>query len=120
MFDFRLLDVPKLFADGVGRSLVPGFAIVRLLSGENFDKTSSKSVESISLPHVPMEAHRVELRQNVNLVQTGIQAIGNGDIDQPIISSQRDSRLRTMLGQRKQTSSPATAEYKTDNIVRHG
>ena len=69
MLDFRLLDVTKLLADGVSGSLVPGFAVVGLLSGQDLNKAIPEPVEPVGLTHVPMEAHRVELRQHINLVQ---------------------------------------------------
>ena len=68
VLDIRLLDVSQLLADRVGCSLVPGFALVCLLSSQDFDEASSETVEPISLTHVPMETHRIELRQHINLV----------------------------------------------------
>ena len=49
--------------------------LIHLLSGENFHKTAIETVESICLPNVAMQADRVELSQQVDAVNTAVDAV---------------------------------------------
>jgi hypothetical protein len=44
-----------------------------------------------------MERSRVELRQQVNLAYVRIDTVGDRDIDQPVLTGQRDRRLGALL-----------------------
>ena len=111
----RLLDVSQLLPDGVGGSLIPGFFVVGLLCGQDFDEPVAETIKPIRLSNVPMQADGHELRQHVDLVHPTVQAVGNRDIDQAVIPGQWHSRLRAVFCQRKQTSPSTTAEDKADN-----
>jgi hypothetical protein len=59
-----------------------------------------------------MQGRRVELRQNIDAPQTGVHAVGNRNIDQPIFSGQWHRWLRPVFRQREQTRSlPAAHDH---------
>lgn len=52
----------------------------------------------VGLREMPVEAGRVELGQAVHFVDVGVDAVGDRDINQAIVCSQRDSWLGPLLG----------------------
>ena len=49
-----------------------------------------------------VEARAVELRQDEDAVDPGVQAVADRDVDQPELPPERDRGLRAMPGQRPQ------------------
>jgi hypothetical protein len=97
IIDPRLLNVAKIFADSIGGSLIPIGPFNCLLHGKNFDKPAVELVEQIRLTNMPVQTDGIKLRQQVNPVDIAPQAIGNGDIDQPVFPRQRRGRFRAEL-----------------------
>ena len=64
-----------------------------------------------------METHRHELRQNVNLVDLAVDAIGNRNIDQAVFSAQRNRGLRTDGSKWEQAGTPAAAQYNSNDVA---
>lgn len=56
----------------------------------------------VGLGEMPVEAGRVELGQAVHFVDVGVDAVGDGDVNQAVVGAQGHSRLRPLLGQRVQ------------------
>jgi hypothetical protein len=54
---------------------------------------------------VTMQRGTVELRQNIDPSESGIETVANWYIDQSIFASQRDRWFCTIFGQRKKTCS---------------
>jgi len=79
----------EMLADGVGRSLKPVGIRHRLLGCEHFNEAFRKWVEPVRVSDVMIQGRRVELRQHKNFLQTGVEAVADRDINQPVLSSER-------------------------------
>ena len=111
VLDARLLDVAEVLPHGVGRALVPGGVVERLLGGQHLDETAVERVEGVRRADVAVQADRVELRQHVAAVQAAVDAVRQGDVDQTIFSGHRNRGLGTVLGQRIQPRALSAAEH---------
>lgn len=58
-----------------------------------------------------VERSGIELSENIDLGYIAIEAIAYGNINQPVVRTQRNSRLRSLLGQRIETSPSTTSKY---------
>lgn len=65
---------------------------------------------------MPVEGSGVELREAVNLIDVGIDAIGDWDVDQPVVGAQRHRRLCALLCERVQPRPCSTSQ----NNPQHG
>src|SRR5207302_1219753 len=69
--------------------------------------------------NVPVQAHTQELREHINSVQAAVEAVANGDVDEPVAAGDRHGWLAAALGQRVEPRAPAAAQDQTQHIV-HG
>jgi len=99
--DTRLLQVTKVLTNRIGRALIPVVVFDRLLRGKDFDKSVIEAVESVTPSDVLVQADRIELSNNVNLIKAAIDAVRKRNVDQAVLTSDRNGRLRPNLGQRK-------------------
>src|SRR5207245_11167738 len=83
VFKIVVQEVDQVLANGVGRALVPGGVREGLFGGEDFHKAVGEVIELVRLGDVPVERSRVEVGEQVNLREGGIDAIGDGDVHQP-------------------------------------
>jgi hypothetical protein len=100
----------QVLADGVGSSLKPMRICHGLLGGQNLDEAFCKGIESIAVDDVVIQGGRIELSQYENFVQSGVDAIADGNVDQPIFSAQWNRRFGSVLGQREETLSRSAGE----------
>ena len=91
--------VNQVLADGIGRALVPRVARRRLLRREDVDKPARKVVKLVRVGDVPVQRGGIELGQQVNLVQPGVDAVRNWDVHQAILPRQRHCRLGAVARQ---------------------
>ena len=106
-------EVNHVLADGVGGALIPRGVGVGLLGGEDFDEAAGEVVELVGLRDVPVQRGGVELGEQVDAPQAGVDAVGDGDIDQAILAGQRHRRLGALLGQREQARAlPAAHDHR--------
>lgn len=112
-----LLDVTDLLAHGVGGALIPVRGLVRLLGGQNLDETLAKRVELVGIGDVPVQTHAQKLRQHVNAVEAAIDAVADGNVDQPVFSGQGNGWLAPQLGEGIQAGPPTTAQNQAQNIT---
>jgi long-subunit acyl-CoA synthetase (AMP-forming) len=66
---------------------------------------------------MPVQADRQELSQHVDPVQPAVQAVGEGNVDQPVLACQRHGRLRTVFRQRIQTSPSPATQHQRNHIA---
>ena len=91
----------------------------RLLGGQDFDEAAAEIVEAVRAADVAVQAHRLELREHVDLVDLAVDAVRERDVDQPILAGQRHGRLGAVGRQRQQPrAAPAAQNYRHD--VFHG
>ncbi len=84
-------------------SAVPWYQLalsMRLLGGEDFDEAAVEGVEDIRAADMLVQAGGIELREHVDAVQAAVDAVGDGDVDEAILSGHGNGRFGTDLGQR--------------------
>ena len=116
VLDARLLDVAEVLPHGVGRALIPVGVVERLLGGQDLDEAAVERVEGVRAADVAVQADRVELRQHVAAVQAAVDAVRQGDVDQPILARHRHGRLGAVLGQRIKPRALSAAEHQGHNV----
>src|SRR5205823_5050490 len=89
-----LEEVTHVLPHGVGGSLVPLRPFGRLLGRQDIDETPGKIVELVARLNVAMQRHGVELREQIDRAQPGVQAVTDRDIDQPIVEGSRCITLK--------------------------
>ncbi len=100
-------EMDQVFADGIGGALIPGGVGEGLLRGEDFDEAAGEMVELIGLRNMAVERGGVELGQQINASQAGIDAIGDGNVDQAVFAGERHGGFGAFLGEGKQARCPA-------------
>src|SRR5437762_10207564 len=96
--EWSLEEVTHVLPHGVGGSLVPLRPFGRLLRRQNIDKAPGEIVELVARLNVAMQRHGIELREQIDRAQAGVQAIANRDIDQSIFSAEGHGRFCAVLG----------------------
>ncbi len=109
--------VADLLADGVGGALIPLGRLVGLLRRQDFDEAAIERIELVRVRNVPVQTDGEELRQDVDAVQSAIDAITDGDIDEPVFAGHGNGRLTAELGQRVQPGAPTAAEDQRENVL---
>jgi hypothetical protein len=99
---------------------VPVRVVRRLFRGEDLDEPLAEQVHAVRLRDVAVEGRRVELRQDENAPDVGVQAVADRDVDEAILSPNRHSGLRTVLGEREQARALTAAEDERKYVVVHG
>jgi hypothetical protein len=117
--DIGLLQGAEVLPHGVGRALIPIRAVVGLLGGQNLDEPAGEHVEVVGPANMPVQAHRVELREHVDAIQAAVDAVRKRNIDQSILARQGHRRLGAKFGERIQACAAATAEHDRQDIA-HG
>jgi hypothetical protein len=59
-------------------------------------------IELVRLRNVPVQGGGIELSQKINPPQSGVDAVGNRDVNDAIFAGQRNGRLGALFGQGKQ------------------
>ena len=107
-------------AHGVRCALVPTRSFWRLLGREYFHKVRGEIVELIARVNMTIQRGAVELRQNVDRPESGIQTVTDRYIDQSIFAGQRHRRFCAILGQGKQACPRTTAHDDGERSVLEG
>ena len=115
--DAGLFQVAEVLPHGVGRALIPIRVVQGLLGGQQLDEAAAEGVERIRAADVPVEAHGVELRQHVDAVQAAVDAVGERDVDQPVLSGDRDRGLGAILGQWIEARPLAAAQHQRHDVL---
>ena len=108
-------EIGDIAPDGVGGPLVPRLVLHRLLGGQDLDESAAERIELVRVVDVPVQADGVELGQHEDPVQPGVNAVGHGDVDQPIFAGDRHGRLAPRFGQRKQPRAATAAQDQRDD-----
>ena len=103
-----LQEVAHVLAHRVRRSLIPLRAFRGLLGRQDVDEAARKIIEFVTRLDVAMQRHAVELGQDIDRAQPGVEAVADRNIDDPILAADRHRRLRPIFGQWKQARSGAT------------
>ena len=103
--------------DGVGRALKPVGVVGCLLGRDDVDEPVRERIHAVGLCDVMVQRCRVELRQDKNPPQVGVQAVADRHVDEAVFPRNRNRRLRALLRQRKQAGSLAAAEDDCEHVV---
>ena len=93
---FPVAQVRQYLADRVGRALKPVRVFLGLLGREHLDEAGGKARETVRSGNVPVERGGLELSQNEDLGDVGINAVRDRNIDQPVLSAERNGRFGTL------------------------
>jgi len=74
-------------------------------------------VEFVRLRNMPVERSGIELGQEINSAQAGVDAVGNGDIDEAIFTGERDSGFGAFFCERKQPCSLAPTHDNGEHVA---
>ena len=109
--------MPRGLAHRVGRALKPLFAFRRLLGGQHLDEAAGEQIHPVRLRDMPVERRRVELRQDVDPLEPGVQTVAERNVDQPVLAADRHRRLRAMVGEWEEPSAAAAAEHDREHAI---
>ena len=90
-----------------------------LLRGHHVDELAQLAAQ-IALPaqvDVPVQAHRLVLREDEILAHAAVEAIRQGEINDAIDAAERDGRLGPVAGQRLQPRSLAPGQDHRQDIL---
>ena len=107
----------EVLPDGVGRALIPGVAARRLLRGHDLDEAAGEIVEPVALLDVPMQRRAVELREQEDALEAGVEAVADRDIDDAVLARERHGRLGSVLRQRIKSRAGASAENDGNDVA---
>src|SRR4029450_6039331 len=114
------LEVAARLTDGVGGALKPVTAVRGLLGGEDLDEALGELVQPVGQADVTIERRRVELRQDEDSPELGVQATADRNIDETVLAADRHSRLGSGMRQRKQSSAAPTPEDDRQDVTHGG
>jgi hypothetical protein len=69
---------------------------------------------------VAVERGGVELREAVHLVDVGVDAVGHGQVDEPVVGAEGNRGLGAGLGEGVQTGTRTTAEDDAEDVLQYG
>jgi hypothetical protein len=82
----RVIEMFHAAPHGVGRSLEPVGIVHRLVRGHNIDEPFGKSIHLVRAAYVLIEGFRIELREDIDPVEPGVEAVAYGNIDEPVFA----------------------------------
>ena len=109
--------VHQIFPHRVRRAFIPRRVGERLLRREDFHKAARELVEFVRARNVPVQRRGIELRQNVNAPEAGVDAVGDRDVHEAVFSGERHGGFGAVFGQRKQARALAAAHDDAENFA---
>ena len=114
-----LLDRVDVLVNRVGGPLIPHLGDP-LLGRNHLDVLAELAAEELpALVDVPVQADGLVLRQHEDLAKVGVDAVREGEVDDPVDAAERDGRLGTVTGQRLQARSPTPGQYDGQYVSIH-
>ncbi len=93
-------DGVDVLVDGIGGSLVPVLADA-LHGRQNFDELPKLAGDDLpGLADVAIEGERLVLGEDVDLAQSGVDAVGEGYVDDAVDAAEGDSGFGAVAGER--------------------
>ena len=111
------LEVAHCLPHGVRRALIPVRIVGSLLGRQDFHEAAAERIEPVSLADVPVERGRVELREDEDPPDLGVQAVADGDVDQAVLAADRHRRFRTAFGEREEPGTLTAAQDDRENVA---
>src|SRR5437667_2542132 len=104
-----LEEIAHVLPHRIGSPLIPLRAGGRLLSRKNIYKAARKIVELVAGLNMSMQRHGVELRQQIDRAQPGVQAVADRNINNAILAAERNSRFSAIFCEGEQTRARTAA-----------
>ena len=118
LFEIVVEEMDEIFPHGVGRPFIPRGVGERLLRREDFhEPAAGKFVELVGARNVAVQRGRIELCQNVNAPEAGVDAVGDRDVHEPVFAGERHGGLGAVLRERKQPRALAAAHDDAENLA---
>ena len=112
------LEQPLVLAHGIGRPLEPTGAVGCLLGCQHLHKPLAKAGrEVVGHRQVTIEGGTVELRQHIDLVDLGIDAIADRNINQSVFPCQGHGRLGPHFGEGVETGTGTASQNDGQNTL---
>ena len=115
----RLLgaDGIDVLVDRVGGALVPGLGDA-LHGGKNLNELAQLAGHhrAPALADVPVERERLVLREDVNVAQVGVDAVGQCDVDDAVLAGEGDRGLGAIAREGKKPFASATCKQHTECV----
>lgn len=107
--------------DEVVSNLEPIGILGALLGSEDLNEAlvlvTTHNVAGISPGEMAVERRGIELGEHIDLGDVTVEAVTDGDIDQPVISSEGNRGLCSLLRQRVQTGPSAASQYNPQHTL---
>jgi len=87
-----------------------------LFGGQDIDKTSREKPELVRLGNMPVERSRIVLSEDEDLIDSGVDTVANGNVDQPILAAEGNGGLGANQCQREKASSLAASQDQSKNV----
>ena len=109
-------EVNEVLAHRVTGALVPAFMVERLLGGEDLDEPLRERVEDVRVRDVQVQRGGVELREYVDLLEAGVDAVGQRYVDEAVLSAEGHGGLRAVHRERVEPRPFASAENDRKDV----
>ena len=114
------VDEGNILIDRVGRALVPVGAGGLLVGRQHMDAAmQAVQVPRLAVADVLVQDQRLILGQDAHRINVGVDAVGQREVDDTILSAKRNCRLGELLGQRIQARSLAAGQDHCDHFFCH-
>src|SRR6185369_1349435 len=114
--EIGLIHPRDALAYGVRRPLVPGLALLGQLGGEDVDEAVAERAEAVGLGDVAVQARAVELRDDEDPVDAGVQAVADRDVFLAELAAHRDRGFGTVACQGPQSGPLPATENRCDHF----
>ena len=113
------LDRVEVLVDGVGGALVPVLADP-LLRVQHLDELAELvGDDAPAEAQVAGQRQRLVLQRDEDLAQPRVEAVAEGEVDDPVGAAEIDRRLGAFLRQRRQALADASGQHHDDDVVQH-
>jgi hypothetical protein len=103
--------------DGATGSAYLALTTGGLLSGHDTDMALTELVETVGVVYMLMQGDAVELGQEIDTPETGVDAVGDRHVHEPVLARERHGGLGPVLGERKKAGALAATHDDTKHIA---
>lgn len=113
------MHIADILTHRVGRPLIPVARLVGLLGGKDLHEALAEGIELVGVGDMAMKADRKELRENVDPIAAAVDAIANGNVNEPILAGNGNGGLASKHGQGKKAGAATAAENEAEYCALH-
>ena len=110
-------DGVDVLVDGVGGALVPGLGDA-LHGGEDLDELAELVGDDgpPAFADVAVERERLVLGEDVDVAEVGVDAVGEGDVDDAVLAGEGNGRLGAIAGEGEEAFAGTTGKQNAKRI----